>query len=98
MDPQNASSEGAFLAPVVDNTLIGLEYGWPPPVVAPGSWDKKLPLPAAIKPGETRNLVLHIKATTPATIDALELTYAYQGKELRVRNSTIAQIRVKCGP
>lgn len=93
----NASMVQGYLAPIHDNSLIGAMPGWPP--IGHGltpAFEAKKQVPATVGSRERANLVIHVKAEAPATIDAVEVTYVYQGKTLRVRNSTTLYIRSAC--
>lgn len=92
---KNAAALGGYLAPIADNTLIGAMPGWPPQG-NPSMFDQKKPMPTTVAAGASANLVVHLKATSPADIDAFEVTYTTDGDQRTVRNSTQLQIRDTC--
>ena len=92
----NATMVDGYLAPILDNTLIGAIPGWPPRQGATAAFDQKKTVPTTISAGKDANLVVHVKATAPAQIKAVEVTYTSDGKPLRVQNTTSLTIRNTC--
>lgn len=85
-----------YLAPIVDQTLVGAMPGWPPSSAAPAVFEKKAVVPTSLPANGEANLLVHVNATVPAQVDAVEVTYVSDGKTLRVRNTTMFAIEKVC--
>jgi hypothetical protein len=92
---KNVTLQGGYLTPIVDRTLIGVRQGWADPATGAPSGTGSA-LPTRLSPGETANLVIHLTATAPADLQAVEVTYEHRGRKFRVRNSTALQVRAAC--
>jgi hypothetical protein len=92
---KNVTLQGGYLTPIVDRTLIGVRQGWADPATGAPSGTGSA-LPTRLSPGETANLVIHLTATAPADLQAVEVTYEHRGRKSRVRNSTALQVRTAC--
>lgn len=92
---KNASAHGGYLAPILDNTIIGAMPGWPPEG-DPAAFEQKKAMPTDVLARQSANLVVHLSATGPADVKAVEVTYTADGDEKTVRNSTELQIRDAC--
>lgn len=93
---QHATMHGGYLAPIINTTLIGALPGWPPTGGTLPTFSAKKAVPAQIAAGQSANLVIHLSATPPATVQAVEVTYISDGEAFRVRNSTTLIIQPKC--
>jgi hypothetical protein len=92
----NATMVDGYLAPILGHTLIGAIPGWPPKEGATAAFDQKKTVPTTISAGKDANLVVHVKATAPAEIKAVEVTYTSDGKPMRVQSTTSLTIRDTC--
>jgi hypothetical protein len=92
----HASMVDSFVSPVVNNSLIGVQPGWPPLGVDRAAFDARRPVPTSIAAGQTVNLVIRLRATAPATVAAVEVTYERRGWAYRVRNTTAVSFRDSC--
>lgn len=92
----NATMVAGYLAPILDNTLMGAIPGWPPQGGATPAFEQKKNVPTTISAGKDANLIIHVKATAPAAIKAVEVTYTSDGKPMRVQNTTSLTIRDTC--
>lgn len=86
----------AYLAPIVDRTLMGAVPGWPPQRTTRAAFEQKVSVPATVSAESDANLVVHVMAVAPAEIKAVEVTYKSDGKHLRVRSTTSLAIRETC--
>ena len=96
VDAHDATMVAAYLAPIIDLTLIGVMRGWPPQEGSSRAFEQRKPVPATVAARSDANVVVHIRARPPADVKAVELTYTSDGRHLRVRNSTSFMIRDKC--
>lgn len=92
----DARAVDAYLAPIVDRTLIGTVPGWPPVEQASTAFDNKVALPAPLASRESANLVVHLDAGEGATVQAVEVTYRQRGHNVTARNSTSLSLKRTC--
>lgn len=92
---KNAAIVGGFIAPFDDLTTIGIYRSWPPQNPS-AAFEQKRSAPTMISPGKSENVVVHLSATDPAEVEAIEVAYTHDGKVNRVRNSTAIQVRDDC--
>lgn len=96
IDATNATMIGGYLAPIRNNTLVGTFPGWPPIDTDTTAFDAKQSIPTVVPSRDTMNLLVHIQATAPAKVGAVEVTYVSDGKRWRVRNTTALEIEKAC--
>lgn len=94
--PGNVTLEGSFLAPVDDQTLIGVRPGWPPDGAEDGAFARKRELPTTVQAGEEANLVLHLTARVPADVQRVALVYRVDAEDHRAVGSTSLAVRNRC--
>jgi len=92
----DARAVDAYLAPIVDLTLIGTVPGWPPVEQASNAFDRKVALPAELSSKESANLVVHLDAGDGATVEAVEVTYRERGHRVTARSSTSLSLKRTC--
>lgn len=86
----------SYVAPIVNNTLIGVQPNWPPTDPAPQAFRDRAELPSDLPAMQMRNLVIHLRAGEPSEIKAVEVTYQQGGARKKVRNSTALTIKATC--
>jgi hypothetical protein len=91
-----ATLVGGYLAPIRNRTLLGAIPGWPPAGTDLAAFNAKRPVPTLVTANDEANLLVHVRATAPAKIAAVEVTYTSDGKKWRVQNTTALEIEKAC--
>ena len=92
----HARAAEVYLVPIRNTTLMGAQYNWPPDHDEHSTFEDRVSLPTVLAPHTEMSLLIHLDATVPAEVPAVEVSYVDQGHPLRVRNSTSLVIRDRC--
>ena len=89
----------AFVAPIEDQTLVGVLKGWPPTNVHPRAWaDRRAVAGTSLTAADGDwNLVLHLVATTPdAEFTAARVSYVQGRRSYFAAGTTGVVMRASC--
>jgi hypothetical protein len=101
VSPRDISMPEAYVAPIINHTLVGNALSWPPHTPeGEAVWGRKVPAAkATIAAGadDTSNLVVHLHVEGPsARFQAIQIEYTTGGKHYVARTRNVVTVQSSC--